>query len=149
MGLGESIRLAFEGLKANKMRAVLTMLGIIIGIAAVIGILGLSTLVALAGSAEGAGMLYAACILCLISGVLQLIAGIKGAKHCQNPDMAHSCMIWGIVVAVFCVLGNLFYVIGGKGFDVTSLLTGLLLPALYIYGAVLNKKQEDPMEPAI
>ena len=39
MGLGESIRLAFEGLKANKMRAVLTMLGIIIGIAAVIGIL--------------------------------------------------------------------------------------------------------------
>ena len=117
--------------------------------AAVIGILGLSTLVALAGSAEGAGMLYAACILCLISGVLQLIAGIKGAKHCQNPDMAHSCMIWGIVVAVFCVLGNLFYVIGGKGFDVTSLLTGLLLPALYIYGAVLNKKQEDPMEPAI
>lgn len=39
MGLRESIRLAFEGLKANKMRAVLTMLGIIIGIAAVIGIL--------------------------------------------------------------------------------------------------------------
>ena len=39
MGLGESIRLALEGLKANKMRAVLTMLGIIIGIAAVIGIL--------------------------------------------------------------------------------------------------------------
>ena len=36
MGLGESIRLAFEGLKANKMRAVLTMLGIIIGVAAVI-----------------------------------------------------------------------------------------------------------------
>ena len=39
MGLGESIRLALEGLKANKMRAVLTMLGIIIGVAAVIGIL--------------------------------------------------------------------------------------------------------------
>ena len=83
-----------------------------------------------------------------VTGILMII-GSKGAKHCQNPDMAHSCMIWGIVVAVFCVLGNLFYVIGGKGFDVTSLLTGLLLPALYIYGAVLNKKQEDPMEPAI
>ena len=39
MGLRESIRLALEGLKANKMRAILTMLGIIIGIAAVIGIL--------------------------------------------------------------------------------------------------------------
>ena len=136
-----------KGKNFLKVTGILMIIGSIIGIfAAVIGILGLSTLVALAGSAEGAGMLYAACILCLISGVLQLIAG---AKHCQNPDMAHSCMIWGIVVAVFCVLGNLFYVIGGKGFDVTSLLTGLLLPALYVYGAVLNKKQEDPMEPAI
>ena len=143
-----------KGKNFLKVTGILMIIGSIIGIfAAVVGILGLSTLVALAGSAEGAGMLYAACILCLISGVLQLIAGIKGAKHCQNPDMAHSCMIWGIVVAVFCVLGNLFYVIGGKGFDVTLLitllLTGLLLPALYIYGAVLNKKQEDSMEPAI
>ena len=39
MGLLESLRLSLEGLKSNKMRSVLTMLGIIIGIAAVIGIL--------------------------------------------------------------------------------------------------------------
>lgn len=39
MGLTESLRLALEGLRSNKMRALLTMLGIIIGIAAVIGIL--------------------------------------------------------------------------------------------------------------
>lgn len=39
MGISESIRLALEGLRANKMRSMLTMLGIIIGIGAVIGIL--------------------------------------------------------------------------------------------------------------
>jgi len=39
MNLLENIRLAFEGLKANKMRALLTMLGIIIGIGSVIAIL--------------------------------------------------------------------------------------------------------------
>ena len=47
MNITENIRMAWEGLKANKMRALLTMLGIIIGIASVIGILtigsGLST----------------------------------------------------------------------------------------------------------
>lgn len=60
-----------KGKNFLKVTGILMIIGSIIGIfAAVIGILGLSTLVALAGSAEGAGMLYAACILCLISGVL-------------------------------------------------------------------------------
>lgn len=39
MGLRESIRLALESLRANKMRSILTMLGIIIGIGSVIAIL--------------------------------------------------------------------------------------------------------------
>ena len=39
MNLGENIRLAWEGLRAGKMRAFLTMLGIIIGIGSGIGIL--------------------------------------------------------------------------------------------------------------
>lgn len=39
MNLGENIRIAWEGLRANKMRALLTMLGIIIGIGSVIAIL--------------------------------------------------------------------------------------------------------------
>ena len=38
MDLMESITLALSGLKANKMRALLTMLGIIIGISSVIAI---------------------------------------------------------------------------------------------------------------
>lgn len=39
MNISENIRLALEGLRANKMRALLTMLGIIIGIGSVIAIL--------------------------------------------------------------------------------------------------------------
>ena len=38
-GMWENIVLAFNGLRANKMRALLTMLGIIIGIGSVIGIM--------------------------------------------------------------------------------------------------------------
>ena len=43
MNLGENLRLAWEGLRASKMRAFLTMLGIIIGIGSVIGILTLGS----------------------------------------------------------------------------------------------------------
>ena len=57
MGLGESIRLALEGLRANKMRSILTMLGIIIGIGAVIGILtvGNGLTGSITGSMSGLG----------------------------------------------------------------------------------------------
>ena len=57
MGLGESVRLALEGLRANKMRSILTMLGIIIGIGAVIGILtvGNGLTGSITGSMSGLG----------------------------------------------------------------------------------------------
>ena len=41
--LYENILLAISGLRANKMRALLTMLGIIIGIGSVIGIVMVAT----------------------------------------------------------------------------------------------------------
>ena len=41
MLIGENILLALNGLRANKMRSLLTMLGIIIGIASVIAIMTL------------------------------------------------------------------------------------------------------------
>ena len=43
MNLGESIRLAFESIRANKLRSFLTMLGIIIGISSVITITTIGT----------------------------------------------------------------------------------------------------------
>ncbi len=51
MNFVENIRLAWEGIRAGKMRAFLTMLGIIIGIASVIGILTLGD--GLTGSING------------------------------------------------------------------------------------------------
>ena len=64
MRLMENLRIALEGLRANKMRALLTMLGIIIGIAAVIGILtvgdGLSNTITSQMSSFGASTISVA-----------------------------------------------------------------------------------------
>jgi len=43
IGLGEVVRLAFDSLLANKVRAMLTMLGVIIGVASVIALLALGS----------------------------------------------------------------------------------------------------------
>lgn len=42
-GMWENVLLALNGLRSNKMRALLTMLGIIIGIGSVIGIMCVAT----------------------------------------------------------------------------------------------------------
>jgi putative ABC transport system permease protein len=43
MDLGESVRVALRALGANKLRAVLTMLGVIIGVGAVISLMSIGT----------------------------------------------------------------------------------------------------------
>ncbi len=132
-------------MKGNKFLMVTGILMIIGGafgiIAGIVAILGVSGLAALAGSAAGTGMLYLASFLCLASGIVQLIAGVMGVKNCEKPEMAQKCIIWGAIVAALSVLGNILNVVVGSSFNVTSLLIGLILPALYIYGAYLNKKE--------
>lgn len=54
----DNIKLAFRSIRANKMRAMLTMLGIIIGIASVIAIMTISSAMNLAMEAQNAAMGY-------------------------------------------------------------------------------------------
>jgi putative ABC transport system permease protein len=43
MMLGETVAVAFQSIRANKLRSALTMLGIVIGVAAVIAMVALGT----------------------------------------------------------------------------------------------------------
>ena len=132
-----------KGHKFLKVTGILMIIGGAFGIiAGIVAILGVSGLAALVGSAAGTGILYMASILCLVSGIVQLIAGIMGVKNCEKPEMAQNCIVWGAIVAALSILGNILNVVAGSGFSVTSLITGLILPALYIYGACLNKKED-------
>lgn len=131
-----------KGHKFLKVTGILMIIGGAFGIiAGIVAILGVSGLAALVGSAAGTGMLYMASILCLVSGIVQLIAGIMGVKNCEKPEMAQKCIVWGAIVAVLSVLGNILNMVAGSSFNAASLVTGLVLPALYIYGAYLNKKE--------
>ena len=85
---------------------------------------------------------WAALFLTLIGGICQLIAGIKGVKHSKRSEKAGGLIVWGAIVAVFSVLSVVMNLVNGSEFNVTSVLTGVAVPALYIYGAVLNSKAD-------
>ena len=113
--------------------------GIIAVIAGVIAILGVSALVALAGNADGTGLLYASSILVTIILVIEIIAGAKGLKACKVPENAGKCVTWGIVIAVLSIISMVIGLIGGGEFNITSLVLNLLVPGLYVYGALKTK----------
>ena len=77
----------------------------------------------------------------LVGGIIQLIAGINGVKHCKKPENAKKCITWGIIVIALAFISSVLKVIGGDKFDVLSFVIGLIIPGLYIYGAFLNHKE--------
>lgn len=126
-----------KGAKFLKVTGILMIIGgalsIILGIVAIIGVAALALLGA------NAGMLYVAAIVALVGAIAQLIAGIVGCKNAKKPEKAVKCLVWGIIVAVLSVLGNILTAVGGGDFSVVGLLTGLVIPVLYIIGAIKNK----------
>lgn len=108
-------------------------------ILAIITILGIAALAYITDGVISSGLLYAAGILSLVSAVAELVAGIIGVTNCKKPEKATSCVVWGIIVAALCIAGSILTVVGGSSFPVVSCLIGLVLPVLYIIGALKNK----------
>ncbi|HHX59668.1 MAG TPA: hypothetical protein GX707_02850 [Epulopiscium sp.] len=112
-------------------------IGIIVGI---IAVLGIGVLALALGSEAKMGLLVGGSILVLVSAIVSLIAGILGVKNAAVPEKAQTCIVFGIMTAVFAVLGVVLTTLGGNDFSFTSLVSGLVLPALYLIGAFQNKK---------
>lgn len=133
-----------KGHKFLKVTGILMIIAAAFSIVAGVLIGGLGALAAGLGAASGLTFSYwAALFLTLIGGICQLIAGIKGIKHSKRSEKAGKLIAWGVVVAVFCILSIVMNLINGGEFNVVSILTGIIVPALYIYGAVLNSKADD------
>lgn len=111
-------------------------------IVSIIYILGISAIAYVSDGELTSGMLYASGALMLFDSIAEFVVGIIGVVNCKKPEKATTCMVWGIIVAVFCVAGVIFNAIGGQDFNIFYLFSGLILPVLYIIGASLNKKSQ-------
>ena len=86
-------------------------------------------------------LLWIGAIILIAGAVVEIIAGVKGKKNWNNPDQAQSLMILGIVVAVLSLVGNILFATGGTGPQIVTILSGLVVPVLYIVGTIQLKKQ--------
>lgn len=138
-------------MKGSKILKVISILMIISAIIAILGgVLGAGIGALAAGLGVGAGLMILyllALVLTLASGVCQLIAGSKGLKYCKGVGSSKTCITWGIIVIGFSILGTVMSLIGGGDFSISSLLTGLIVPGLYIYGAIAMGKEKGEEAP--
>ena len=133
-----------KGHKFLKSTGILMIVAAAFSIIAGVFVGGLGVLAAGLGAASGLTFAYwAALFLTLAGGICQLIAGIKGVKHSKRSEKAEKLIAWGVIVAVFSILSMVMNLVNGGEFNGVNLLTGVAVPALYIYGAVLNSKADD------
>ncbi len=127
-----------QGSKFLKVTGILMIIfGAIALVLAIIAIAGISVLAALGASS---GLLTVSCILALVGAVAEFVAGIIGVKNWNKLEKAGTCITWGIIVIVLCVISNILSVVGGGEFNILNLLTGLVIPVLYLIGGIQNKK---------
>ena len=123
-----------------KVTGILMIIGSVFGIiGSIITLLGIAALSYISDGQIDTGMLYAAGVLLLAGAVAELIAGIIGVKNCNKPEKAGTCIVWGVIVAAISIIGAILTTVGGNSFPVVSLLTGLIVPVLFIVGALKNK----------
>lgn len=128
-----------KGRKFLKVTGILMIIGGAFGIiGGIVAMIGAGALAAVLETSAGGLMLASALILA--SAVFQLIAGIMGVKNCDKPEKAQSCLVMGVIVAILSVAGNVISNILGSSFNILSYATGLIIPILYIIGAVKNKE---------
>ena len=93
-----------KGQKFLKVTSILMIIGgVLAAITGLLALLGISALAAMAGSAEGTGLLYASSALAIVSSIIELIAGIKGVGACSAPQKAGSCVKWGIIIVALSI----------------------------------------------
>ncbi len=130
-----------DGKKFVKVTSIIMIVGgSIAAIAAIIGIMGISALVLLMESSEGTGLLYVTTIMVALASIIQIIAGIKGLKACKTPEAAGTCVILGFIIAGLAVVAMGISIVASNDFNFLSLIINLVVPALYIYGALQIQK---------
>lgn len=133
-----------KGHKFLKVTGILMIIGgALAAILGIVAVLGVAALAYISSAQTEASMLYASTILILISGIVELIAGIVGVLNAEKPQKAKACIVWGALVAILSVAGTILGVAGGSDFSASSLVLGLVLPVLYIIGAVKNMQSAN------
>lgn len=127
-----------EGQKFLKVTSILMIIGGVLGIiGGIVAVMGVFALSVLGGSSS---LLTISTVLLIVASIIELIAGARGLGACKDASKAAACVVLGGIIAVLSVISLILGYMNSKTFSIPSLLLNLLIPGLYIYGAIKMKQ---------
>ena len=82
-----------------------------------------------------------------ITGILMIIAAafsiLAGVRYSQSSASAKTLILWGVIVALFNILGAALNTVNSGELSLTPILTGVAVPVLYIFGAAQSSKSDN------
>ena len=130
----------------SKLLKVIGILMIIFGaIAIVISLLAIGGVALISASLGGnIGLYWIAIILNIVGAVFEFVSGIIGVKNWDKPEKAKTCVILGIVCIAIPVISNIITLaVYSESFNVFSLIISLVVPVLYLIGAMQLKNKAE------
>ena len=136
-----------KGSTLVKVVSIIMIIGGIVGaIMTIVVIAGMGLAQAIIDGAQAqvnTGMFWVSIIFSFVGVIFEVVAGFMGVLNWQKPEKGQTLMIFGIICAVFSVIGLILYSIATKSFNFISLITGLIIPGLYTFGAFQLKGQNQ------
>ncbi|MBQ1839695.1 MAG: hypothetical protein II127_08775 [Ruminococcus sp.] len=86
-------------------------------------------------------LVWVGVVIIIAGAVFEIIAGVTGKKNWNNPEAAQKMIIFGGICAALSLIGNILFSTGTHAVQIFTILAGLVIPVLYIVGAIQLKNQ--------
>lgn len=85
-------------------------------------------------------LVYVSSAFAFFCGLIELITGIIGVMNANKPEKATTCVVWGVIFTMLCIIGNVLFVVCGFSFILIWFGAGLILPIVFIIGGLKNRE---------
>ena len=92
------------------------------------------------GSGLNTPIHWVSVVLAFVGSAIELIAGILGVRYADRPEKAKTCIVCGVLVILMTLLSQVISAVSGGEVNFLNALTGLLVPILYVIGALKNQR---------